>query len=128
MFFLLSSCFTFEMASATITRPTATFALSVAAQGVALFDYFPDQFCISDPDPLPVISGDTNGVFSVLFGGALVDPQTGLIDLGGSVPGDSILIQYRVPGLSAACPDSTVRLIRIFAFCRTLARGCTRRS
>lgn len=94
---------------------TATFALSVAAQGVALFDYFPDQFCISDPDPLPVISGDTNGVFSVLFGGALVDPQTGLIDLGGSVPGDSILIQYRVPGLSAACPDSTVRLIRIFA-------------
>lgn len=94
---------------------TTSFVLEIAPQGNASYEYIPGQYCVSDPDPIPTVSGDSNGVWSVVFGNALVDSLTGLIDLQGSGPGDSILIQYWVPGIGASCPDSLVRLVRIFA-------------
>lgn len=94
---------------------TSSFALEIAYQGNAGFDYIPGNYCISDPDPAPTIIGDTNGYFTVVYGGAVVDSFSGVIDLGASLPGDSILIQYTVPGIAGFCPDSSINLVRILA-------------
>lgn len=92
---------------------TAAFTLEIVPQGVSSFAYVPAEFCKSDPNPLPIISGDTNGTFSVVSGSAIIDPNTGEIDLSQSPTGDSILIMYRVPGPVQSCPDSSFALVRI---------------
>jgi len=107
--------FTVSYTSPGTCPDTASFVLEIAPQGNAAFSYILGNYCISDPNPIPTVTGDTNGYFSPLLGGVAVDSATGTIDLGASQPGDSILIRYTVPGIGGFCPDSSVQRVRIFA-------------
>ena len=107
--------YTINYASPGTCPDTSSFVLEIAPQGVSDFNYIPGNYCISDPDPAPTITGDTNGYFTAVYGGAVVDSFSGVIDLGASLPGDSILIQYTVPGIAGFCPDSSINRVRIFA-------------
>jgi gliding motility-associated-like protein len=71
-----------------------------AAQANASFNYPLNTYCSSDPNPLPNISGDPGGIFSINNGGT-INAGTGSIDLSVTGPGNYI-ITYQVGG---GCPD-----------------------
>lgn len=72
---------------------------------------FPSAICLNDPDPLPTITGDAGGTFSV-NNGAIINPVTGELDLSTTTAGGTYTITYM---LGAPCPASSIQIIQILA-------------
>ena len=81
----------------------------------ATFSYSKSLYCISESDPLPIVTGLPNGNFSNLTNHTVVHPYTGSIDLDSSYsassPGNTI--KYETIG---RCPDSHIQTISINDF------------
>ncbi|MCG8474887.1 MAG: gliding motility-associated C-terminal domain-containing protein [Cytophagales bacterium] len=67
------------------------------------FNYSSFVFCVSDPNPVPTITGLPGGVFSPLTGDLVVDAATGVVDLS-ATPGGTHLIAYTSAGI---CPSTS---------------------
>ncbi len=76
---LQTTLYTVEGSSSDGCTASAEFTLEVGNPD-ASFSFADDEFCITDANPLPVISGASGGLFSI-NGGGVIDAQTGQVDL-----------------------------------------------
>ncbi len=87
---------------------TQTVNILVIPQDTAAFTYPSGSYCLTDPDPLPTITGTTGGTFTIDNSG-LINATTGLIDLTGSGIG-AYIVTYITNG---TCPDTATFNISI---------------
>ncbi len=87
---------------------TATFTMIITIDDppTAGFIYPGNPYCANEPDPFPVplLAGEL-GLFSAAPAGLVIDPATGVIDLGASTPGTYVVSNLVTTG--TACPDVT---------------------
>ncbi len=84
-----------------------TLCFNVSPSQNASFTYAQAQYCTSDPNPSPTITGTAGGVFNAT-NGLPINPLTGVIDLANSIAG-TYTISYSTPGPN--CPaTSTVNI------------------
>ncbi|MCG8475089.1 MAG: hypothetical protein MI784_06400, partial [Cytophagales bacterium] len=74
----------------------------------ASFSYPSNQYCISEPDPTPTVTGLPGGGFSSMSG-ISIDPSTGVIDLSMST-GGTYSVSYLTNG---TCPNSSTFNVRV---------------
>ncbi len=77
-----------------------SFKITVQPKDIAGFSYTSTQYCPSDSDPIPFISGTTGGVFSATPTGLVIDVKTGKISLANSLKGNYTVL-YKTSGI---CP------------------------
>ena len=87
---------------------TANIAITVIPKDTAAFTYPSGSYCLTDPDPLPTITGTTGGTFSIDNSG-VINSSTGLIDLSASGLGNYV-VTYITNG---TCPDTATFSITI---------------
>ncbi|MCG8474351.1 MAG: gliding motility-associated C-terminal domain-containing protein, partial [Cytophagales bacterium] len=87
---------------------SSTQNVTVSKLDVSTFSYPSSAYCVNVPNPVPVISGITGGVFSSDIGLAL-NTVTGEIDLHNST-GGIYAVHYTTRG---TCPSSSVDSVRI---------------
>ncbi|MGV3630696.1 MAG: T9SS type A sorting domain-containing protein [Bacteroidota bacterium] len=75
----------------------------------AAFSYTDTLFCINSGNILPVVSGQSGGVFNADLAGIGIDNTSGEIDFSASVPGDYV-ISYTTSGF---CPQTAMRPLSI---------------
>ena len=94
----------------TYTLPTCndTIIIVVNPKDTAAFTYPSGSYCLTDPDPLPTITGTTGGTFSIDNSG-VINSSTGLIDLSASGLGNYV-VTYITNG---TCPDTATFNISI---------------
>lgn len=85
-----------------------TIDITVNPSDVAAFNYPSSDYCLSENDPTPSMSGTLGGTFSINNGG-VINPSTGTIDLDAS-GGGTFTITYTTSG---PCPDSQDFIINI---------------
>ena len=85
-----------------------TTVLTVIPKDTAAFTYPSGSYCLTDPDPLPTITGTTGGTFSIDNSG-VINSSTGLIDLSASGLGNYV-VTYITNG---TCPDTATFNIAI---------------
>ncbi|RMG94589.1 MAG: hypothetical protein D6706_13560, partial [Chloroflexi bacterium] len=85
--------------------------ITVIAGDDASFSYSAGAYCLSDPDPVAVVTGTTGGVFSITPSG-VVDPVNGTIDLSMTGPG-TFTVTYATAGV---CPDTSSVTVVIDSF------------
>jgi hypothetical protein len=78
-----------------------SFTLTVQPKDIAQISYTSTQYCPSESDPIPVISGTTGGVFSATPTGLVIDANTGKISLANSSKGNYAVF-YKTMGM---CPS-----------------------
>lgn len=76
----------------------------------ATFTYGDTVFCSADAVQLPIIVGDTGGVFSSTPGGLNLDPNTGAIDPGASTTAITYTVTYNTP---SPCQENSTWQVRI---------------
>lgn len=87
---------------------TSTQPITVQDTGNAAFSY-PSSVCPAGTSPMPTITGDTGGTFSV-FPAANIDPVTGALDLSSTSLGTTYTITYSLGG---SCPTFSVQNITV---------------
>ena len=87
---------------------TANVTITVIPKDTAAFTYPSGSYCLTDPDPLPTITGTTGGTFSIDNSG-VINSSTGLIDLSASGLGNYV-VTYITNG---TCPDTATFNIAI---------------
>ncbi|MDF1672623.1 MAG: gliding motility-associated C-terminal domain-containing protein [Vicingaceae bacterium] len=85
-----------------------TMTIVVIPKDTAAFTYSSGSYCLTDPDPLPTITGTTGGTFSIDNSGT-INSNTGLIDISGSGVG-AYVVTYITNG---TCPDTATFNINI---------------
>ena len=78
-----------------------SFKITVQPKDLAQIHYSSTQYCSSDSDPIPFISGTTGGVFSATPSGLVIDASTGKISLANSSKGNYAVF-YNTTGM---CPS-----------------------
>ncbi|MEL6591743.1 MAG: T9SS type A sorting domain-containing protein, partial [Bacteroidota bacterium] len=68
-----------------------------------------DTLCLGDADPVPTITGDIGGTFSV-NNGAIIDPVSGMLDLSSTVAGTNYQITYAT---NDTCPNTFSQMVHI---------------
>lgn len=86
----------------------STQPITVQDTGNAAFSY-PSSICPAGTSPMPTITGDTGGTFTV-FPAANIDPITGALDLSSTTIGTTYTITYALGG---NCPTSSVQSITV---------------
>ena len=102
---------------------TTTYRVSISQYGVTYYDsitinvpssdasftYSSNSYSSSDPNPSPIITGDTGGVFSSTAGLA-IDSSSGIIDISNTTSGD-----YPVSYITSnsICPDTVIFYVSI---------------
>lgn len=79
---------------------TASFSATYIIPDDASFSYPLSNFCITDTDPSPTVTGINGGVFSSTVGLDL-DPVSGTIDLSTSIPGNYAVVYQTPPSFCA---------------------------
>ena len=87
---------------------TITSTVVVANSDNATFNYTSPVYCIDDPNPLPSITGLTNGTFTIAPTGT-INPSTGQINLSATGQGN-YTITYNTNG---PCPNTAIYAITI---------------
>jgi len=88
-----------------ITKLNCTFVCN------PLFSYPSTNYCSSDSNPTPVITGNIGGFFSEVSGNiSFTDTLTGQINLSTSIPGGPYSIIYNAPGGCDTVFDITISL------------------
>ncbi len=87
---------------------TDTETIIVNAVGNAAFSYAAANFCVSDPNPSPTITGTPGGTFTINAPG-VINASTGVINLAGSGSG-TFTVTYTTSG---ACPSSSTFSVTI---------------
>ena len=87
---------------------TASITITVIPKDTAAFTYPSGSYCLTDPDPLPTITGTTGGTFTIDNSG-VINSGTGLIDITGSGLG-AYVVTYITNG---TCPDTATFNINI---------------
>lgn len=89
---------------------TATDEISIEVGNPdASFTYSNTEFCITETNPLPTITGAAGGTFTI-DGNGLINPQSGLIDLQASGIG-IVNITYTIPPPCDATQTVTIEII-----------------
>ncbi len=78
------------------------------AQADASFAYAQSTYCMGDAPPAPWMA-QLGGTFSALSTGLVIDPSTGIIEVGTSAPGDHI-VTYSIGG---PCPSVSSQQVSI---------------
>ncbi len=94
----ISSSITVIPKSGSCVGVSKTFKITVNPTESASFSYSSTNYCPSEADPIPVISGVSGGVFSVSPAGLSIDQTTGKISLAKSSKGNYAVI-YKTSGL-----------------------------
>lgn len=84
----------------TIPESCATITLNVSPSDDANFVYTGTSFCLKDEDPIPIILGTADGVFTNELGGLSINEDSGEVNLSESSAGTHI-VKYTTTG---ACP------------------------
>ncbi|MDG1334246.1 MAG: gliding motility-associated C-terminal domain-containing protein [Crocinitomicaceae bacterium] len=92
-------------------QDTATFDITIIGQNSVSVEYSANDYCVSDGNQVPLITGATDGVFTGPTSIDLVDPSKGEISPSTSAVGGPYPIQFVSAG---ACPDSAEVLISIY--------------
>jgi gliding motility-associated-like protein len=87
---------------------TASITITITPKDTAAFTYPSGSYCLTDPNPLPTITGTTGGTFTINNSG-VINATTGLINITGSGIGNYI-VTYITNG---TCPDTATFNIAI---------------
>lgn len=102
------STYTITYQTSGLCPATSTQTITVQDTGDAAFSY-PASVCPAGTSPMPTITGDTGGTFSV-FPAANIDPVSGALDLSSTTIGTTYTITYALGG---NCPTSSVQSITV---------------
>ncbi len=94
-------------ANGCLDSTSVTISLSNALENAG-FGYSSINYCISDSDPNPTISGTNGGIFTSSSSGCVIDSISGQIDLSTSTPGN-YTITYTSPN-PVCWVDSTIAI------------------
>jgi gliding motility-associated-like protein len=96
----------------TVTEGTCvsvdTVVVILNAQADASFAYAQSTYCMGDTPPAPWMA-QVGGIFSAQSSGLVIDPSTGVIEVGASAQGDHI-VTYSIGG---PCPSSSSQQVSI---------------
>lgn len=119
------NCYVFQSTDQFGCTYDTSICFNVSPADDASFNYAQAQYCKSNPNPTPTITGTPGGVFNAT-GGLPIQPLTGQIDLTLATVG-TYTITYSTPGL--ACPSSNSVIINILDasanFSTDITSGCT---
>lgn len=119
-----AACYMFESTDQFGCNFDTTVCFNVTPADDATFNYAQSNYCTSDANPIPTITGTPGGAFSVT-GGLPIDPLTGEIDLMAAVDG-TYTITYTTAGL--ACPTNSSEMVTISSasanFSTDITTGC----
>ena len=88
---------------------TGTFSVTITADEVASISYNASNYCQSDSDPTPSITGVTGGIFSSTLG-LIINSSTGAINLGASTPGSYTVSYLSSSNLCATTATTSVSI------------------
>jgi gliding motility-associated-like protein len=97
-------------ASGGCAADSVTSPITIIAPDTAAFSYSASNYCPTDTDPTPIITGTGGGTFSSTFG-LVVNATTGIIDVSASIP-NTYTVVYATSG---ACPDTSNVVVTINA-------------
>ncbi len=103
------TCYLFESTDQFGCVYDTSICFNVSPSDDATFNYAQTNYCTSDPDPTPTISGTLGGVFNAT-GGLPINALTGTIDLSAAANG-TYTITYSTPSLT--CPANSTETITI---------------
>lgn len=119
-----TSCYVFESTDQFGCVYDTTICFTVTPGDDATFAYAQTQYCTSDVNPIPVLSGTTGGTFSAT-GGLPINPTTGQIDLANASVG-TYTVSYSTPG--GNCASTATQNITILtgnaSFNTNITTGC----
>ncbi len=98
------NCYTFEGTDQFGCTYDTLICFNVSPSDDASFNYGQAQYCTSDANPTPIITGTVGGVFNAT-GGLPINPLTGTINLGSAINGN-YTISYSTPGLTCSATNS----------------------
>lgn len=104
----VGSTYTISYQTAGLCPAISTQAITVQDTGDAAFSY-PSSVCPAGTSPMPTITGDAGGTFSV-FPAANIDLVSGVLDLSSTTIGTTYTITYALGG---NCPTSSVQSITV---------------
>ncbi len=90
---------------------TMDVTVTINANEDATFSYSAGNYCQSDVDPIPTISGTAGGAFTSTPAGLNINGGTGAIDLSASTP-NTYTVTYTTAGI---CPDTMDVMVTINA-------------
>ena len=95
--------YTVTYATGGICPNSTTFNIAIVTTGDPSFTYTANNYCQSDANPLPTVTGGPGGTYSATTG-LVINLSTGEIDLAASSIGGPYIVTYTTPG---SCNSST---------------------